>query len=111
MNVGQKEKLRKRLGEIEKHGGAFTVNGREEDSSGVLGGFSCLDSAAVFLDLCNQLDAALEQMRLRQLPNQFIPDDEGDAPLLDFKPNCDRGTCPIGSRWNRNASDEQKEWD
>lgn len=112
MTDAQKEKLSKRLGGIDKHGGGFKVNGKEEDADGVLGGLSCL-TGAVIEDLLNQLDDAINNMKFRQLPNQYIPDDEGDAPWLDFKVDCGKGVCPVGSRWDRRATDEQKdaEWE
>lgn len=59
--------------------------------------------------ICEDLDAAIQVMKFRQLPNQYIPDDEGDAPILDFKIDCTDGDAAIGANWSGKATDDQKD--
>lgn len=108
MNSSQERKLRERLENIENHGGSFALSGGDQGSEGVLGGLSCLDDISGLLE---DLDNAIQLMKFRQLPNQYIPRDEGDAPRLDFKVDCSKGSCPVGSRWNRKATDGQRDAD
>lgn len=96
---------------MESHGGAFKVNGQESGIEGVLAGLSCIDDRYVIEMLIFLLQCAIDIMRARQLPNQYIPKGMGDAPWLDFDINCDSGNATIGSKWSRQASSSQKEWD
>jgi hypothetical protein len=111
LNKSESERLARLLAIVEDHGGGLRVDGQISDVEGVLAGMSCIDDHTTIEMQIFLLQCAVDIMRARQLPNQYIPEGEGDAPWLDFKIDCDKGDAQIASKWSRRATPSQKNWD
>ena len=92
------------LNNLNKGGAAFKTNGKDAEVADVLAFLKTADPPLDASDMAMidaELQAALDEMRYRNLPNQAKPEDPGLHPTLDIRIPGNHGQAwSIGSTWN-----------